>query len=231
MSDAAAPAPQAYGPPQGPPVPGPPPPGTTPPPVSPFAPPQDVPAYSTPGYQPVPYGSPPPPAPAPPGPPRSGLRSELLAGVLVGLGLVLLGAPLGLLWSAVAPRPDVVFAAGSLNFADQETKDFIAADGLLFLLLVAVGVLAGALAWRYARRTPFGVLVGLTLGGALAALVAAKTGVLVDDRAAATRAIADGTLRELPLKLQATAALLGCPAGAVLTFALQALRRPQELPA
>ena len=158
------------------------------------------------------------------------MGAELATGLLTTIGLVLLGAPLGLLWAAVAPRPDVVIAAGNLDFVDRETKDFIAADGLLFLLLVALGVLAGALAWSHGRRRPFGVLLGLTLGGALAAVVAAKAGMLTDDRAAAAAAVATGTLRELPLTLQAHAALLGCPAAAVLTFALLALRRPQALP-
>ena len=157
-------------------------------------------------------------------------RAELATGLVVALGLVLLGAPLGLLWAAIAPRPDVVIAAGNLDFVDRETKDFIAADGLLFLLLVALGVLAGSLAWRYGRRRPFGVLLGLTVGGALAGLVAAQAGMLTDDRAAAAAAVAAGTLRELPLRLQAHAVLLGCPAAAVLVFALLALRRPQALP-
>jgi len=227
VSDAAAPPPAGappYAPPVGDPVPGP------PPTVALYGPPQGPPVFATPGHRPPPSGSAPGAglvaAPAD----RPSLSGELLTGLLTTLGLVLLGAPLGLLWGAVAPRPDVVLSMGSLDFVDRETKDFIAADGLLFLALVVLGIAAGLLAWRYARRHAFGVLVGLTVGGALAGLVAAKAGVLLDDPAAAAAAVADGTLRELPLRLQAKAALLGCPAAAVLAFAVHALRRPHALP-
>lgn len=161
------------------------------------------------------------------------LSSELRTGLLVLVALVLCGAPLGLLWSAVAPRPDLVRQGGALNYADLETKDFIAADGLLFLLGTAAGVAAALVAWRFGRLRPLGTLLGLVAGAGLASYVAWKTGILVDDRDALLAAARDPARTapvDLPLELRSKAALLGWPAGAALTFALIALRRPHALP-
>ena len=182
---------------------------------------------------------------APPAPPAAGSRAasgapsaapardELRTGLVALAVLVLCGAPLGLLWSAVAPRPDLVRQGGGLSYADLETKDFIAADGLLFLLGVAAGVVAALVAWRLGRLRPVGALLGLVLGAGLASYVAWQTGVLVDDRDALLAAASDPGRTaplDLPLELRSKAALLGWPAAAALTFALVALRRPQSLP-
>ena len=161
------------------------------------------------------------------------LRDELRTGLVTAAVLGLCGAPLGLLWSAVAPRPDLVRSSAGLSYADLETKDFIAADGLLFLLGVATGVLAALVVWRLGRLRPLGALLGLVLGAGLASYVAWKVGVLVEDRDALLAA-ADDPARtapvDLPLELRSRAALLGLPAAAALTFALIALRRPHALP-
>ena len=160
-------------------------------------------------------------------------RDEVRTGLVALAVLVLCGAPLGLLWSAVAPRPDLVRQGGGLSYADLETKDFIAADGLLFLLGAAAGLVAALVAWRLGRLRPLGTLLGLVAGAGLASYVAWKTGVLVDDREALLAAARDEARTaplDLPLELRSKAALLGWPAGAALTFALIALRRPHALP-
>lgn len=147
--------------------------------------------------------------------------------------MVLLGAPVGLLWSAVAPRPDAVPAAGGgLDYADGETKDFIAGDASLFLLCLAAGVLAGVVVWRVGRRHALGAVLGLVVGAGLAAWVASRTGVLGEDRGAVLAAARTGQLTgtaDLPLQLRARSVLLGWPAAAALTFTVLALRRPAEV--
>ena len=159
---------------------------------------------------------------------------DVRAGLLTVAVTVLVGAPVGLLWAAVAPRPDLVPQdGGGLAYADLETKDFIAADGLLFLLGAAAGLVAALVAWRLGRLRPLGTLLGLVAGAGLASYVAWKTGVLVDDREALLAAARDEARTaplDLPLELRSKAALLGWPAGAALTFALIALRRPHALP-
>ena len=156
------------------------------------------------------------------------------------VALVLAGAPLGLLWQALAPRGEVGRnPAGDLVLADVEDKAFIAADATLFLLGAAVGAVAGLLAWRWGRRVAVGVVLGLAVGGVLGAVVAERTGVLVDDQrgtfASGERRQADGVPLALPNALitengRTVAVLLGWPAAATLVFAGLAAARPQRLP-
>lgn len=157
------------------------------------------------------------------------MRAEVLVGVLTAVLVVPLGAPLGVLWAWVAPRADVVPRDGALDFADPETKDFIAGDGTLFLLSIAVGLLAGALCWRLARGRPVGALLGLVVGAGLAAWVASRVGPVLDDRDAVLAAARSGRLTEpfgLPLQLRSRSVLLGLPAAAALAFGLLVLRAP-----
>ena len=63
-------------------------------------------------------------------PSRPVVRAQTRGGALVALGVVLLGAPLGLLWAALAPRAAVVVTASGPSFRDAEGEAFIAAaDG------------------------------------------------------------------------------------------------------
>ena len=163
------------------------------------------------------------------------LRVEARSGLVTALVVALLGLPVGLVWAAIAPRVDVVTATGRLDFVDAQTKDFIAADGLLFALGVAAGLLTGLVVWRRGHGRPLGALLGIACGGVLATLLAARTGAFLDARtedavALAAGALAPGSPAELPLRLNSYAVLLGWPAMAVLVFTVRALRRPHQLP-
>jgi hypothetical protein len=115
-----------------------------------------------------------PEAPAAPEPPTWGQESG--AAVLTTVGVVLLGAPLGLLWAAVAPPVDVVVGeGGSTRLADPLRDAFIAVDGTFLVLALLAGLLSGVLGWRLGRRFGPGVVVGLVVGGLLAAEVARVT--------------------------------------------------------
>ncbi len=78
----------------------------------------------------------PDPAPAPL---RERTRHDLAAGLLTVVALVLLGAPVGLLWARLAPRVDVVVRPQGAGLAMPETGDFISADGLFLVLAVRRG--------------------------------------------------------------------------------------------
>jgi hypothetical protein len=95
-------------------------------------------------------------------PTRADLR---IAGVLA-VGLAVLGAVLGFVWSAWsgAQQRAYVIAAGQLYpFDEVETR--AAADGRYLVIVAAVGLLAGLLTWllRSANRGPL-VLLGLEIG-------------------------------------------------------------------
>lgn len=97
-----------------------------------------------------------------------------LAGVVL---ITLLGAPLGLLWSALSPTVPFVKADEGAYTADPQPEGFIAADGWFSLLGLGFGILAAVGVWLVLRRQrgPLGLLVGM-VGCFGAALVAWKLG-------------------------------------------------------
>jgi hypothetical protein len=157
-------------------------------------------------------------------------RADLAAlGMTAGV-TVLLGAPLGLLWSAVAPHAHVRVEAGDAFISDATTEVFIAGDGWFIGLTLLAGVVCGVLAWLAARGSGPFVVVGLALGGLAAAYVASRVGVR----------IGQDTLRDLVrngrqgtyvgnIALQAQAALVVWPLGAVAAFATMVAARLDEL--
>lgn len=179
-------------------------------------------------------------APLPP-PAASRWREDLTAFVGIVVGSVLLGAPAGLLWSRVAPRLTVQIKADGPHVADLESsKAFIGADGSYLIVMFVLGLLCGLLAWRFARRSGPLTVLGLALGGTLAALIAASVGL----RPGAHHAIEAlkqgspfrgsvhlflGVRSGDALSLRAKWAAVGWPVGACLAFLLSALRRPEEL--
>lgn len=120
-------------------------------------------------------------------------------------GLVLLGAPVGLLWARISPRVSVSFSAQGPSLDRPESSEFFAADGSFGVILLLVGVVTGALSWALTRRRAPGPTVPLSIavGGLLAAAVAAAVGTryVVDAKLAAlctaqdACAIYDGTLQ------------------------------------
>ncbi|MCU1591324.1 MAG: hypothetical protein JWP11_2580 [Frankiales bacterium] len=153
-----------------------------------------------------------------------------MAGTLTAAVTVLLGAPVGLLWSALAPHSHVAVEAGGAYIADAETEVFIAGDGWFLGMTLAVGVITGVLAWLVARRSGPFVLVGLSVGGLLAAYVASKVGVRIGQDAleAVVHGNRQGTYVS-NIALQAKAAIVAWPLGAVSAFAVLVASRVDEL--
>lgn len=116
----------------------------------------------------------------PPGtamPARRSPRRTLAVGVAATLVLILLGAPLGLIWRAVAPSVPVVQADGGAVLSQPQPEGFVAADGWFSLLGLVFGVLAAIGLWLVLRRYrgPVGMLVA-ALGSIGAAVVAWQLG-------------------------------------------------------
>jgi hypothetical protein len=165
-----------------------------------------------------------------PGPGRSPrLAADVLAFALTGLGCVLLGAPVGLLWAAVAPRVDVVVADGGTTLAEPSPSGFIAADVLFLALVVAAGLLCGVAAWALAGQHGPGAVVGLAVGGLLAAEVARRSGQLVDagQALAAAEAGQQGVV-ELSVRLRSAQALVGWPVAALAAHLVLTLLESRE---
>lgn len=156
---------------------------------------------------------------AEPEPARPTVAADARAGLLAAVVSVLVGAPVGLLWAALAPRVDVVIAGTEVQLAEPGSNAFIAADGAFLVAVALAGVVGGVLAWALGREHGPSVVVGLTAGGVLAAVVAMMVGeqVGLDQVEQAVRAGQQGLL-ELNLRLRAREALVGWPVGALLGY-------------
>lgn len=106
------------------------------------------------------------------GAPRQPGRA-IAVGAAVVLGISLLGAPVGLLWAALAPDVPVIKTTDGAVLAHPQPEEFIAADGWFSILILAFGVLAALGVWwvRPRWRGPGGMLVAVfgALGAALVA--------------------------------------------------------------
>jgi hypothetical protein len=157
-------------------------------------------------------------------------REDLVTFALTAAVTVLLGAPLGLVWSAVAPHAHVTVAAGETYITDGATEVFIAGDGWFIGLSLLVGVGCGVLAWLVARRSGPFVVVGLAVGGLVAAYVASRVGVRVGQDAwlPAAHSGREGTYTG-NVVLKAQAAMVVWPLAAVSAFAALVASRVDEL--
>ena len=144
--------------------------------------------------------------------------------------LLLLGAPLGLLWAQVAPRANVlVEGPDAASLVDPGTSDYIVADLQLLGLSTAAGVLCGVLGWSRGRRALAGVAIGLALGGFAAGCVAEEVG--ERRHQAQVREVLQERRPpfevEAALHVRATSVRFGWPAGALAGLAVAGfLHRP-----
>jgi hypothetical protein len=155
---------------------------------------------------------------------RQELRADLRVSAQLTSALALCGLPVGLLWEALAPRADFrVTADGPVPVGDPSVELSVAIDSVLVLLLVGLGVLSGALAWRLRRGRGVAVVLALAVGAALAALVAWQLGELLG--AGPTEADLErvGAVVTTPVRLSALAALSAAPFSAVLAYVVGAL--------
>lgn len=149
-------------------------------------------------------------------------RQVQIWGVVTG-ALILLGLPAGLLWSRLAERPEYMIVGGDAYPADSESEVLIGADGTLAAICVAIGLLAGAVAyWRAGRSNEVPLVLGLFTGGLLCSVLAWRLGHRfgLDGFEDAVRAAADGTRLTGPLDLRATAVVTLQPLVSVIVFGM-----------
>lgn len=149
---------------------------------------------------------------------RHPVRGDLRFAVLLAACLAVLGALLGLVWTAWSPPGPraIVLSPGVLE--PDETESFVAGDGRFLLITAVVGLLAAVLAWRrVANRGPLVLLAlggGALAGSLLTELVGHLTG-------GGTFEGAPNTLIEaLPLSLHMQGLLFVEPAVATLVYGL-----------
>jgi hypothetical protein len=94
--------------------------------------------------------------------------------------LAVIGAPLGVLWWALAPRADFrITTDGPVVIGHPSEELLAAADGIFVLVLGALGVLAGLGAWLVRRSRGVAGLLGAAFGTLAASAVAWQVGELL----------------------------------------------------
>jgi len=139
--------------------------------------------------------------------PSPSWRRRLGAAAITVAVVAVVGAPLGLLWAAVAPGvPIIKTDDGGAVFANPNPEEFIAADGWFTIILFSLGVVASLVSWIGFRRYrgPL-TLLALALGGVGASILAWQVGrrIGLDDYRAHALAAAPGELLSRPPDLRA----------------------------
>jgi hypothetical protein len=97
---------------------------------------------------------------------RPRYRREALIGLVLAVLVTLLGFPLGILWSAVAPHVPAVMTADGPVYAQPNGEQPVGAEGTYVFLTLGTGLVLAILAWIVLRRyRGLAVLLGLALGG------------------------------------------------------------------
>ncbi|WP_344970911.1 hypothetical protein [Salinactinospora qingdaonensis] len=156
-------------------------------------------------------------------------RQFVAGGAALG-SLTVLGPPLGLLWWALAPPAQVTVISDGATAPYPISEDLFARDGYYAIMMVLAGLICGYVGYlaqhHYSVRTRtdlrLAVLLGLTAGALLGAVLAWQTGVTLD-AALAGPAIAEaepGDTVEAALLLRARSALVLWAFVAVLQYGL-----------
>jgi len=105
------------------------------------------------------------------------LWTELLIALAVAATVAAAGAPLALLWTAVAPKVQIVMTDGGAFHTEPEPEGYIGGEGVFVIITLAAGLVAAIVTWLVVnrRRGPI-VLAGLALGSVGGALLMAWIG-------------------------------------------------------
>jgi hypothetical protein len=117
------------------------------------------------------------PATAPPQAPRRGRLAEAIWSLAVALAVAAFGAPLGLVWSVVTPKVEVVMTDTGPATVQTEPEGYVAGDGWYAFLAIAAGAALAVLVWLVVRRYRGAVmLAALAVGSVASGVIAAWLG-------------------------------------------------------
>ncbi|WP_344527734.1 DUF2567 domain-containing protein [Streptomyces rectiviolaceus] len=198
-------------------------------PLTPSQPPHDQPQHDPWQQAAQPSGAVPQPANEEDGP---GMKTEVRQAAVIMVAMAVCGVLLGLLWMWLAPRVPLVADSDAVYLKDTEGEQAIGVDGTFTLLALAFGAVSGAVVFLLRRRGGIPLVVGLTAGGLLAAVVGWRLGIFLGpetDVAAHAKSLGKGVAFDAPLELKAKGALLSWPVAALLIhLGLTALFGPRD---
>ncbi len=157
------------------------------------------------------------------------VRADLRSSAGVVLALALAGIPSGVLWWSLAPRADFrVTDAGPRPVGDVPEELLVAGDAFFALIMVGVGLLAGAAAWLLRRRRGVATVVALALGACLTAVVAWQVGELLGAGPSEAELADVGARITTSLRLGSLPALAVAPFSALLAYVVAVVCTPDD---
>jgi hypothetical protein len=147
------------------------------------------------------------------------IRADLRSSVRLVLVLAVVGVVAGLLWWWLAPRADFrITAAGPVAIGNPPEELLVADDAVLALILLALGLLAGAGAWLLRRRRGVATVLALAVGASVMAAVAWQLGELLGPGPTKAQLADVGRVVTTSLTLRSLPALALAPFGALLAY-------------
>lgn len=138
----------------------------------------------------------------------------------IAAALTLLIAPyVGMLWERIAPAPTYVNLGGEVYLNNQDSSEFVAADGWFLVLGLLVGILSAVVGyWRC--RSDLGVILALGLAAVPAAYIAREVGEAFGPAPIQQTALtlADGSTIEGSITIGAHGVLFGWSVGVLITY-------------
>jgi LPXTG-motif cell wall-anchored protein len=157
------------------------------------------------------------------------VREDLRSSAGIVLALAGAGVVAGLLWSWLAPRADFrVTDAGPVPVGNLPAELLVADDAVFALLLLGLGLLAGAAAWFLRRRRGVATVLALAVGGCLAAIVAWQVGEFLGPGPTEQQLADVGALVTTSLTLGSLPAMALAPFGALLAYVAAVLYARDE---
>jgi DivIVA domain-containing protein len=157
-------------------------------------------------------------------------RAELRTAVLSGLGVALVGLPVGLVWWLIAPLRQWQVSQGGAFPVAPESEAAIAADGWFAVCSGTAGLVCALLVFARTRHARVGALAGLVGGGLVASVIAWRLGVWLGPASVSDTlrsGLGNGAVFDGPLQLSAKGVLLVGPmASSIAYFALTAGLEP-----
>jgi LPXTG-motif cell wall-anchored protein len=152
------------------------------------------------------------------------IRADLRSSVRLVLALAVAGLPGGLLWWWLAPRADFrITGTGPVPIGNPPEELLVADDAVLALILVGLGLLAGAAAWFLRRRRGVATVVALAVGASLMAAVAWQLGELLGPGPTEAQLADVGAVVTTSLTLGSLPALALAPFAALLAYLVPVL--------
>jgi hypothetical protein len=153
------------------------------------------------------------------------VAGQMVTALVLVVVLTVLGGVGGVIWHLIAPRTELIFSDGVVNFVGPAPAQPVAADGWFAVIALVAGIVTGSLTQAFLHHRMPGAVVGLAVGATVASLAMWRVGHWFGAAAyaSAVHTATNGEHLFAPLNVRATGVLLLWPLAATLTIFIAAV--------